>query len=75
MSVAPGATALTRTLASSRSTCSGSRRLPARPRSGRSLSLADYEVLVRRRECPEDGRGVFAELTDRVIAHLRGLDG
>ncbi|GAA3890308.1 MarR family transcriptional regulator [Saccharothrix violaceirubra] len=27
--------------------------------------------LVRRRECPEDGRGVFAELTDKGMETLR----
>ncbi|MBP2340146.1 DNA-binding MarR family transcriptional regulator [Saccharothrix coeruleofusca] len=49
--------------------------VPDVSRHGHGLSLADYKVLVRRRECPEDGRDVFAELTDRVIARLRGLDG
>ncbi|MEV0677153.1 MarR family transcriptional regulator [Actinosynnema sp. NPDC050436] len=85
----------------------------SKSRVSHQVARMEREGLLRRRECPEDGRGVFAELTekgvqtlessapthvqgvrahmvdllsreeqevlakvfDRVITHLRGLDG
>ncbi|GAA3460345.1 MarR family transcriptional regulator [Saccharothrix yanglingensis] len=42
----------------------------SKSRVSHQVARMEKEGLLRRRECPEDGRGVFAELTDRGMAVL-----
>ncbi|GGP37004.1 MarR family transcriptional regulator [Saccharothrix coeruleofusca] len=44
----------------------------SKSRVSHQVARMEREGLLRRRECPEDGRGVFAELTDRGMALLEG---
>ncbi|MFI9008801.1 MarR family winged helix-turn-helix transcriptional regulator [Actinosynnema sp. NPDC053489] len=42
----------------------------SKSRVSHQVARMEREGLLRRRECPEDGRGVFAELTDAGMALL-----
>ena len=42
----------------------------SKSRVSHQVARMEREGLLRRRECPEDGRGVFAELTDKGMALL-----
>ena len=42
----------------------------SKSRVSHQVARMEKEGLLRRRECPEDGRGVFAELTDKGVAVL-----
>ncbi|NUT94460.1 MAG: MarR family transcriptional regulator [Saccharothrix sp.] len=44
----------------------------SKSRVSHQVARMEREGLLVRRECPEDGRGVFAELTDRGMATLEG---
>ncbi len=44
----------------------------SKSRVSHQVARMEREGLLRRRECPEDGRGVFAELTDEGMALLEG---
>ncbi len=44
----------------------------SKSRVSHQVARMEREGLLRRRECPEDGRGVFAELTDKGMAVLEG---
>ncbi|WP_246018631.1 MarR family winged helix-turn-helix transcriptional regulator [Saccharothrix australiensis] len=44
----------------------------SKSRVSHQVARMEREGLLRRRECPEDGRGVFAELTEEGVRTLEG---
>lgn len=44
----------------------------SKSRVSHQVARMEREGLLRRRECPEDGRGVFAELTEKGVKTLEG---